>query len=153
MFHPRVHQLILEEGNILLSIHHRRLHKLHILIRLPPLTPQQDLQDRVQSPFASSVVRLGTTLKLVRRGSPTHLFGAMSKASNRLQLLARDSVLPDSTKLVLMLLLIEPILLSVRFILIQFLQLYYLILELHIRSFLLAMSTQMSYHCKLCKNP
>jgi hypothetical protein len=52
-----------------------------------------------------------------------------------------------------MLLLMVLILLSVRFILIQFLQLYYLIMELHIRSFLLAMSIQMSYHFKICKNP
>jgi hypothetical protein len=33
------------------------------------------------------------------------------------------------------------------------LQLYYLILELHIRSFMLDISIQMSYHFKLCKNP
>jgi hypothetical protein len=52
-----------------------------------------------------------------------------------------------------MLLLMVLILLLVRFILIQFMQLYYLILELRIRSFLLAMSTQMSYHFKICKTP
>jgi hypothetical protein len=77
----------------------------------------------------------------------------MSMASNRLQLPARDSALLESTKSVLMLLLMVQILLPVHFILIQFLQLYYLILELRIRSFMLAMSTQMSYHFKICKNP
>jgi hypothetical protein len=51
-----------------------------------------------------------------------------------------------------MLLLMELISLSVRFTLIQFLQPYYLILELRIRLFLLAMPTQMSYHFKLYKN-
>jgi hypothetical protein len=88
---------------------------------------------------------------LVRRVSPTYPLEAMSKASHRLQLLARDSELPESTKSVLMLLLMGLILLSIHFILIQFQQLYYLILELRIRSFMLAMSTQMSYHFKLCK--
>jgi hypothetical protein len=127
-------------------------HRLHTLVRLPPLAPWRDLQDGVQSPLASSVVRLGTTSMLVRRGSPTLLFEAMSKASNRLQLLARDSALPESTKSVLMVLLMELILLSVRFTLIQLLQLYYLILELHMHTFLLAMSKQMSYHFELCKN-
>jgi hypothetical protein len=89
----------------------------------------------------------------VRRGTLTHPLEAMFKASNRSQLPARDSTLPESTKLVLMLLLMVLILLLVRFILIQFMQLYYLILELRICSFLLAMSTQMSYHFKICKNP
>jgi hypothetical protein len=84
MFHPRVHKLVLEEVSDQLSIHHRRLHRLHTLIRLPPPAPRQDLQDRVQSPLASSVVRLGTTPMLVRRGSPTHLLEAMSRANNRL---------------------------------------------------------------------
>jgi hypothetical protein len=82
---------------------------------------------------------------LVRRGSLTHPLKAMSKASNRLQLLATDSALSESTKSVLMLLLMELISLSICFTLIQFLQPYYLILELRIRLFLLAMSTQMSY--------
>jgi hypothetical protein len=74
---------------------------------------------------------------------------AMSRASNRLQHLARDSTLLESTKSVLMLLLIELTSLSICFILIQFLQPYYLILELRIRLFLLAMPTPMSYHFKL----
>jgi hypothetical protein len=159
MFHPRVHQLVLEEGNSptndLLSIHHRRLRRLHILVRLPPLAPRQDLLARVllQSPLASSVVRLSTTPMLVRRGTSTHPLETMIKASNRLRLSARDLALLESTKSVLMLLLMVLILLLVRFILIQFLHLYYLILEQHIRSFLLAMSTQMSYNFKIRKNP
>jgi hypothetical protein len=51
-----------------------------------------------------------------------------------------------------MLPLMEMISLLVRFTLIQFLQPYYLILELRIRLFLLAMPTQMSYHLQLCKS-
>jgi hypothetical protein len=35
MFHPRIHQLVLEEGNDQLSIHHR----LHTFVRLSPLAP------------------------------------------------------------------------------------------------------------------
>jgi hypothetical protein len=157
MFHPRVHQLVLEEGNSptndLLIRHHRRLRRLHILVRLPPLAPRRDLLDRVQSPLASSVVRLGTMPMLVRRGTPTHPLEAIFRASNRVRLPARGLVLLESTKSVLMLLLTTLILLSVRFILIQFLQLYYLIMEQCIRSFLLDMSIEMSYHFKLCKNP
>jgi hypothetical protein len=152
MFHPMVHQLIMEEGNDHLSMHRRGLHILHTLVRLPPPAPRQDLQDRVQSPLASSVVRLGIMPMLVRRGFPTHPLEAMSKASNQLQVLARDSTLPESTKKVLMLLLMELISLSVCFTLIQFLQPYYLILALRIHSFLLAMSTKMSNHFKLCRN-
>jgi hypothetical protein len=125
--------------------HHRGLHR---LISLPPLAPLRDLQDRVQSPHASSVVRLGTMQMLVRRGFPAH----PSKARNQLQVLARYSTLPGSTKSVLMLPLMELTSLLVCFILIQFLKLYYLILELQIRLFLLAMPTQMSYHFKLCKD-
>jgi hypothetical protein len=89
---------------------------------------------------------------LVRRISPTHLLEATFRASNILQLLARDSALPESTKSVLMLSLMELISLLVRFTLIKFLQPSYLLLELRIRLFLLSMSTQMSYHFKLCKN-
>ena len=147
MFHPRVHQLVLEEGNDQLSIHHRRLYKLHTLIRLLSQAPQRDLQDRVQSPLASSVVRLSTMPMLVRRGFPTH----PSKASNQLQVLARDSTLPELTKSVSRLLLMELTSLSVCFTLIQFLQPYYLILELRIHLFMLALPPQMNYHFKLCK--
>jgi hypothetical protein len=99
------------------------------------------------------VVRLGTTPMLVRRGTPTHPLEAIFRASNRLRLPARVLVLLESTNSVLMLLLTVLILLSICYILIKFLQLYYLILELRIHSFLLAMLIQMSYHFKLCKNP
>ena len=124
MFHPRVHQLVLEEGNSptndLFSGHHRQLHRLRILVRLPPLAPQLDLLARalLQSLPASSVVRLGITPMLVRRGTPTHPLEAMFRASNRLQLATRGSVLPESTKSVLMLLLVVLILLLVRSLLI-----------------------------------
>jgi hypothetical protein len=118
MFHPRVHQLVRAEDHVHLSMHHRGLHILHTVVRLPPLAPRQDLQDRVQSPHASSVVRLGTMPMFVRRGFPAH----PSKASNQLQVLARDSTFPGSTKSVLMLPLMELTSLLVCFILIQFLQ-------------------------------
>jgi hypothetical protein len=159
MLHPRVHQLVLEEGNSLtndlLIRHHKRLRRLSTLVRLPPLTPRQDLLARalLQSPLASCVVRLGIMPMLVRRGTQTHPLEAMFRESNRLRLPTRGSVLLESTKSVLMLLLMVLILLSVRSLLIQFMQLHYLILKIHIRSFLLIMSIQMSYHFKLCKNP
>jgi hypothetical protein len=109
MFHPKVHQLVLEEGNNptndLLSIHYRRLRRLRILVRLPPLAPRRDLLARLllHSPLASSVLKLGTTPMLVRRGTPTHQLKAMFKARNRLRLPARGSVLLESTKSLLML--------------------------------------------------
>jgi hypothetical protein len=131
MFHPRVHWLIPEVVNVQLSLHHRGLHILHTLVWLPPLTPQQDSQDRVQVPHATSVVRLGTMPMFVCRGLPAH----PSKTSNKLQVLARDSALPGSIKSVLML----P-------------RQYYLILVLHIHLFLLDMPTQMSCHYKICKS-
>jgi hypothetical protein len=148
MFHLRVHRLVLEEVSAQLSMHHRGLHKLHTLVRLPPLAPWRDPQDRVQAPHASSVVRLGTMPMCVRRGLPVPL----SKTSKKLQVLARDSALPESIKSVLMLPRTELTSLLVCFILIQFLQQYYLILELRIRLFLLDMPTQMSYHYKICKS-
>ena len=43
MFCPRVHQLVLEEDNAQLSMHHRGLHRLHTLFRMPPLAPWRDL--------------------------------------------------------------------------------------------------------------
>jgi hypothetical protein len=101
--------------------------------------------DREQAPHASSVVRLGTMQMLVRWGIPTHQL----RTSNRLQPLARDSALLGSTKSVLRLLLMELTSLSVCFTLIQFQQSYYLILELRIHLFLLAMPPQISYHFKL----
>jgi hypothetical protein len=73
----------------------------------------------------------------VRRGFPTH----PSKASSQLQVLARDSTLTGSIKSVLILPLMELTSLLVCFILIKFLQLYYLILELCVRLFLPDMPT------------
>jgi hypothetical protein len=80
MFHSRVHRLVLEEVSAQLSMHRRGLHRLHILVRLPPLAPRRDPQDRVQAPHASSVVRLGTMLMFVRGGFPVPL----SKTNNKL---------------------------------------------------------------------
>jgi hypothetical protein len=142
MFHPRVHRLILEEASIQHSSHHRGLHR---FIRLPPLAPQQNSQDRVQVPHATSAVRLGIMLMFVRRG----LLVPLSRTSSRLQDLARDSVLPGLIKSVLMLLLRELTSLLVCFILMQFLQQYYLILVLHIHLFLPDIPIQMNYHFKL----
>jgi hypothetical protein len=152
MFHHWVHQLVLEEDSDQLSMHHRELHRLYTLVRLPPLAPQRDLLDTVQSPHDSSVVRWDIMLMLVRTGTRTHPLEVMSATINRLQHLARNSTLPGSIKSVLMLLLMELTSPSVCFTLIQFLQPYYLILELHIRLFILAMPPQMSYHFKLCQN-
>jgi hypothetical protein len=92
MLHPRVHQLVLEEGNSptndLLRRHHRQHHRLRILVRLPPLASQRDLQDKslLQAPHASSVMRLVTMLMFVRRGTPTHRLVVILRASrHRLQ--------------------------------------------------------------------
>jgi hypothetical protein len=79
-------------------------------------------------------------LILVWWGIPVHQL----RTSNRL--LAKDSLLPGLIKLVLRTLLTVRTSLSVCFILIQFLQQYYLILVLHIHSCHLDMPTQMSYH-------
>jgi hypothetical protein len=87
MLHPRVHQLVLEEGNSptsdLLSRHHMRHRRLHILVRLPPLAPRRDLQARalLHAPHASSVVRLVTMLMFVQRGTPTHRLVVILRAS------------------------------------------------------------------------
>jgi hypothetical protein len=142
MFHSRVHRLALEEASTQHSTHHRGLHQ---LIRLPPLAPQRNFQDRVQAPHTTSVGRLGIMLMFVRRGFLLPPF----RTSSRLQDLARDSLLPGLIKLVLMLPLKELTLLLVCFILMQFLQQYYLILVLHIHLCLLDMPTQMRYHCKI----
>jgi hypothetical protein len=148
MFRPRVHRLVLEEVSAQLSLHHRGLHRLHILVRLPPLAPPRDSQDRVQAPHATSVVRLGIMPIFDHR----RLLVPSSKTSSKLQVLARDSTLPGSIKSVLMLPQTEMISLLVCFILIQLLQKYSLILVLHIHLFLLDMPTQMSYHYKICKS-
>jgi hypothetical protein len=142
MFHPRVHRLALEEASAQHSSHHRGLHR---LVRLPPLAPRRNSQDRVQAPHATSVVRLGIMLMFVHRG----LLLPQSKTSSRLPDLARDSVLPGLIKSVLILLLKELTSLLVCFILMQFLQQYYLIMVLHIHLFLLDMPTQMIYHYKI----
>jgi hypothetical protein len=142
MFHPRVHQLVREEVIAQLSLHHRGLHR---LVRLPPLAPRRGSQDRVQELHVTSAVRLGTMPMFVHRG----LLVPSSKTSSKLQDLARDSTLPGLMKSVLMLLLMELTSLLVCFILMQFLQQYYLILVLHIPLFLLDMPPQMNYHFKL----
>jgi hypothetical protein len=142
MFHPRVHQFALEEASAQLSTHHRGLHR---LIRLPPLAPRRNSQDRVQTPHATSVVRQGIMLMFVRRGLLLPPFRTSSKFHD----LARDSLLPGLIKSMLMLLLKELTLQLVCFILMHFLQQYYLILVLHIHLCLLDMPTQMSYHCKI----
>jgi hypothetical protein len=100
---------------------------------------------RVLVPHATSVVRLGIVLMFVHRG----LLPPSFRTSNRLQDLAKDSLLPGLIKSVLMLPLKELTTLLVCFILMQFLQQYYLILVLHIHLCLLDMPTPMSYHCKI----
>jgi hypothetical protein len=80
---------------------------------------------------------------LVRWGIPVHQL----QTSNRL--LARDSTLPGLIKLVLRPLMTVLTSHLVCFILMQFLQQYYLILVLHIHLCLLDMSTQMSYHYEI----
>jgi hypothetical protein len=64
------------------------------------------------------------------------------RTNSRLQDLARDSLLPGLIKSALMLLLKELTSHLVCFILMQFLQQYYLILVLHIHSCLIDMPTQ-----------
>jgi hypothetical protein len=148
MFCPRVHRLVLEEVSAQLSLRHRGLHILHILVWRPPLAPRRDSQDIVQAPYATRVVRLGIMPIYARRG----LLVPPSKTSSRLQVLARDSTLSGLIKSVLMLPQTELTSGLLCFILIQFLQQYYLILVLHIHLFLLDMPTQMSYHYKICKS-
>jgi hypothetical protein len=126
LLHPRVHQLILEEGSsltsVLLSRHFRPPLRLHVLVRLPPLAPRRDLLARtpLRAPHASSVVRLGIMSMLVLRGTPTHQLGAVIRGNNKLQLIIRVSVLPESTRSVLRLSLMVLTLLLVRSLLIQF---------------------------------
>jgi hypothetical protein len=144
----RVHQLVLEEDRAQFSMLHRGLHRHPTLVRLPPLAPRRDPQDRGHALHASSAVRLGTMQMLVRWGIPAHQL----RTSNRLQPLARHLALPGLTKSVPRPLLMERTSLSVCFTLMQFQQPYYLILELHIQLFLLSMPPQMNYHFKLCKH-
>jgi hypothetical protein len=69
MFHPRVHRFALEEVSTQLSTHLRGLHQ---LVRLPPLAPWQNSQDRVLVPHATSVVRQGIMLMFVHSGLLLH---------------------------------------------------------------------------------
>jgi hypothetical protein len=142
MFHPRVHQFTLEEASVQPSTHLRGLIQ---LVRLPPLAPRRNSQDRVLVPHAISVVRLGIMLMFDHRGLLLHPF----KTRSRLQDLARESLLPGLIKSALILLLKGLTSHLLCFILMQFLQQYYLILVLNTLLCLLDMPTQMSYHCKI----
>jgi hypothetical protein len=122
---------------------HRGLHRHPTLVRLSPLAPRRDLQDRGQALHASSAVRLGTMQMLLRWGVPARQL----RTSNRL--LARDSALPELTKSVSRPLLTMQTSLSVCFTLMQFQQPYYLILELRIRLFLLDLPPPMNYRFKI----
>jgi hypothetical protein len=122
---------------------HRGLHRHLTLVRLSPLAPRRDLQDRGQALHASSAVRLGTMQMLLRWGVPARQL----RTSNRL--LARDSALPELTKSVSRPLLTVQTSLSVCFTLMQFQQPYYLILELCIRLFLLDLPPPMNYRFKI----
>jgi predicted aspartyl protease len=96
--HPRVHQFALEEASTQLSTHLRGLHR---LVRLPPLAPLQNFQDRVQALLATSVGRLDIMQMFAHRG----LLLPQFRTSSRLRDLARDSLLPGLIKSALMLLL------------------------------------------------
>jgi hypothetical protein len=102
-------------------------------------------QGRVLVPHAIRVVRQVIMLMFVHRGVLLHL----CRTSSRLRDLARDSLLPGLIRSALMLLLKELTSHLVCFILMQFMQQYYLILVLHIHFRLLDMPTQMSYHCEI----
>jgi hypothetical protein len=140
MFRHRVHLLVQEEDHTQLSTLHRGLHGHLPLVRLLPLAPRRGLQDRRPNLHASSAVRLGTMLMLVRWGIRVHQL----RTSNRL--LARDTLLPELIKSAQMLLLMVLTSHLVCFTLMQFLQPYYLILVLRIHLCLLVMPTQMRYH-------
>jgi hypothetical protein len=145
MFHPRVHRLVLEEVSAQLSLHHRGLHILHRLVRLPPLAPRRGSRDRVQAPHATSTVRLDIMLMYAHKV----LLVPPSRTSNRLKDLVKDSALPGLIKSMVRLSLMELTSQLVCFILMQFLRQYYLILVLHVHLFLLDIPTQMNYHFKL----
>jgi hypothetical protein len=138
--HPRVHSFTLAEASAQFSNH---LRGLHLLVRLPPLAPRRNSQGRVQAPLASSVGRLDIMQMSAHRG----LLLPQFRISYRLQDLARDTLLRGLIKSTLMLLLMVLTSYSVCFTLMLFLQLYYLILVLHIHLCLLDMPTQMRYHC------
>jgi hypothetical protein len=136
--HPRVHQFALVEASAEFSNHLRGLHR---LIRLPPLVPRRNSQDRVQALLATSMRRLDIMQMFAHRG----LLLLQFRISTRLQDLARDSLLPGLIKSTLMLLLMVLTSYLVCFTLMQFLQPYYLMV-LHIHLCLLDMPTQMRYH-------
>jgi hypothetical protein len=134
--------------NDLLSRCHKRHHRLRILVRLPPLAPRRDLQDRalLQAPHASSVVRLVTMLMFVRRGTPKHRLVVILRASiHRLQaatvVIASPGLIKSMLKLLRMVLTSSLVCSSL--ILCQLL--YFLILELCIHSYLLVMFMQIVY--------
>jgi hypothetical protein len=137
--HPRVHQFTLEEASAQLSTHLRGLHR---LVRLPPLAPRRNFQDRVQALLATSVGRLDIMQIFAHRG----LLLPQFRTNSRLWDLVSDSLLPGLIKSALMLLLMGMTSHLVCFTLMQLLQQYYLILVLHIHLCLLGMPTQMSYH-------
>jgi hypothetical protein len=102
MLHPRLHQLILEEGRSLTSallIRHLRPHlRLHVLVRMTQLAPQRDLLARtlLLAIHASSAAMLGTTPMSIIRGTPTLQLKAVIRASRiRLPLITKDSVFPE----------------------------------------------------------
>jgi hypothetical protein len=138
--HPRLHQFALAEASAQFSNHLRGLHR---FVRLPPLVPRRNSQDRVQALLASSVGRLDIMQMFAHRG----LLLPQFRISSSLPDLAKNSLLPGLIKSALMLLLIVLTLHLVCFTLMQFLQPYYLILVLHIHSCLLDMPTQMNSHC------
>jgi hypothetical protein len=138
--HPMGHQFTLVEASAQFRNHLRGLHR---LVRLPPVVPRRNSQDRVQALPATSVGRLDIMQMFAHRG----LLLLQFRISSRLRDLARDSLLPRLIKSSLMLLLMVLTSYLVCFTLMSFLQPYYLILVLHIHSCLLDMPTQMRYHC------
>jgi hypothetical protein len=77
-----------QEDHAQLSTLHRGLHGHLLLVRLLPLAPRRGLQDRRLALHASSAVRLGTMLMLVRWEILVHQLRTSSR------LLARDILLP-----------------------------------------------------------
>jgi hypothetical protein len=138
--HPRVHQFALAEASAQFSNHLRGLHR---LVRPPPLAPRRSFQDRVQAPLASSVGRLDIMQMSAHKG----LLLPQFRIGSKLQDLARDTLLPRLIKSALMLLRMVLTSYLVCFMLMLFLQLYYLIQVLYIHLCLLDMPTQMRYHC------
>jgi hypothetical protein len=123
--HPMVHQFTLEDASAQLSTHLRGVHR---LIRLPPLAPRRNFQDRVPALLATSVGRLDIMQMFAHRG----LLLPQFRTSSRLRDMARDSLLPGLIKSALMLFLMGMTSHLVCFTLMKFLQQYYLILVLHI---------------------